>query len=175
MQVTQQQPTRPPSDVDSDQTVTIEITVEDGNGGTDTETVDILVKDVPAVAQYTIKGFYAPVDMKSADGNPIVNTIKSGKSVALKFEVFDQSNVEQTSTDVIQSSKQSKINCGTLQGDPVDAIEITNTGGTSLRYDTNGGTFIQNQKTPSGQAGNCYSATVTTVDGSSITAYFQLK
>jgi hypothetical protein len=152
------------------------VTVEDGNGGTDSKTVDLLVKNVPAPStQYTIKGFYAPVDMKDANGNPIVNTIKSGKSVSLKFEIFDQNNVEQTSTDVIQSSMQNKINCDTLQGDPQDAIEITNTGGTSLRYDTNGGTFIQNWKTPSGQAGSCYSSTATTVDGSSITAYFQLK
>jgi len=125
--------------------------------------------------EYTIRGFYAPVNMEDSNGNPVINTIRSGQSVALKFEVFDQDNVEQTSTDVIQSSRQNRVNCGTLEGNPADAIETTNTGGTSLRYDANGGTFIQNWKTPSGQAGNCYSATVTTVDGSSITAYLQLR
>jgi hypothetical protein len=125
--------------------------------------------------KYTIRGFYAPVNMEDSNSNPVINTIRSGQSVALKFEVFDQDNVEQTSTDVIQSSKQNRVNCGTLEGNPADAIETTNTGGTSLRYDAGGGTFIQNWKTPSGQAGNCYSATVTTVDGSSITAYLQLR
>jgi hypothetical protein len=35
-----------PSDVSSDQTVTIQVEVDDGNGGTDTETVDIFVQDV---------------------------------------------------------------------------------------------------------------------------------
>jgi Tol biopolymer transport system component len=164
-------------DVDSaGDTLTFDLTVDDGNGHTATDTVNIVVKDVsPPATEFTIKGFYAPVDMKDSNGNPVVNTIKSGKSVALKFEVFDQNNVEQTSTDVIQSSKQNKISCSNLQGDPQDAIEITNTGGTSLRYDTAAGTFIHNWKTPSGQAGSCYSATVTTSDGSSITAYFMMK
>jgi hypothetical protein len=165
-----------PSDVSSDQTVTIQMTVDDGNGGSDTATIDILVKDVPApTTQYTVNGFYSPVDMIDSNGDPMINTIKSGKSVALKFEIFDNSNVEQTSTSVIQSFKQNKINCNSLSGEAQDAIEITNTGGTDLRYDSNGGIFIQNWKTPSGQAGNCYSATVTTTDGSSITAYFMLK
>jgi dipeptidyl aminopeptidase/acylaminoacyl peptidase len=154
-------------------TLTFELTVNDGNGHAATDAVSIVVEDLASATEFTIEGFYAPVDMEDANGDPIVNIIKSGRSVPMKFEVFDQNNVEQTSTDVIQSFKQSKINCGTLQGDPVDAVEITNTAGTSLRYED--GTFLQNWKTPPRQAGNCYSATVTTVDGSSITAYFKLN
>jgi hypothetical protein len=160
-----------------DDTLAFELTVDDGNGHTATDIVNIEVNDNPPPAtEYSIRGFYAPVDMEDADGDSIVNIIKSGRSVALKFEVFDQNNAEQTSTDIIESSRQNRIDCSTLQGDPTDAIETTNTGGTTLRYDTNGGTFIQNWKTPSGQAGSCYSTTVTTVDGSSsITAYFRLS
>ncbi len=91
-----------------------ELTVNDGNGHTATDTVSVVVKDVaappPETTNYTIKGFYPAVDMKDANGKPIVNTIKSGKSAALKFEVFDQNNVEQTSTDdVIQSFKQNTV------------------------------------------------------------------
>jgi hypothetical protein len=37
-----------PSDVTNDQTVTIQVEVNDGNGGTDTATAQILVKDIPA-------------------------------------------------------------------------------------------------------------------------------
>ena len=51
---------------------------------------------------------------------------------------------------------------------------MTSTGGTSLRYDATGGQFIQNWKTPTG-AGSCYTATMTALDGSSITAYFKIK
>ena len=56
----------------------------------------------------------------------------------------------------------------------VDTIELLATGGTSLRYDTTGGQFIYNWKTPTG-AGSCYKVTVTATDGSTITAYFKLK
>ena len=42
-------------------------------------------------------------------------------------------------------------------------FEITNTGGTSLRYDTVGGQFIQNWQTPK-QSGLCYRVTVFTAD-----------
>ncbi|MDQ4102137.1 MAG: PKD domain-containing protein [Thermoproteota archaeon] len=174
-------PTFTAPDVDAEgDTLTFELAVNDGKGATDTDTIDIGVSDVvvepPPTSEFTIEGFYSPVDMEDEDGDPVLNTIRSGQSVALKFEVFDrQTNQEQTSTDVIESFDQNRIDCGTLEGNPADAVEITNTGGTSLRYDTNGGTFIQNWKTPSGQGGNCYAATVTTVDGSSIAAYFQMR
>ncbi|NTU88495.1 MAG: single-stranded DNA-binding protein [Actinobacteria bacterium] len=57
----------------------------------------------------------------------------------------------------------------------VDDIEFTTTGGTSLRYDSTGGQFIQNWRTPKGKAGYCYEATLTTDDGSFISASFKLK
>ena len=55
-----------------------------------------------------------------------------------------------------------------------DDIELVATGGTSLRYDTTGGQFIQNWQTPK-KAGSCYSVIMTTDDGSPISANFQLK
>ena len=57
---------------------------------------------------------------------------------------------------------------------PVDAIEVVTTGGTSLRYDSTGGQFVQNWQTPK-TAGKCYVVTVTMQDGSSITANFKTK
>jgi len=115
-----------------------------------------------------VSGFYSPIDM-----NGVVNTVKSGKSVPLKFEVFNNANVEQTSTSVVLSFRQTKISCGTLQGNPTDAVEITTSGGTELRYDTVGGTFVQNWKTPSSQAGSCYSVTIAVAGANPITAYFK--
>ena len=35
--------------------------------------------------------------------------------------------------------------------------------------------FVYNWQTPSGKAGTCYSVTLTTTDGSSLTAHFKLK
>jgi hypothetical protein len=52
--------------------------------------------------------------------------------------------------------------------------EVTTTGGTILRYDTTAGQFIQNWKTPTSR-GTCHKVTMTTDDGSTITALFKLK
>ncbi|MFL5859383.1 MAG: PxKF domain-containing protein [Solirubrobacteraceae bacterium] len=55
------------------------------------------------------------------------------------------------------------------------AVDMTTTGNTSLRYDATAGQWIQNWKTPSyGGASNCYRATVTFADHSTLSAFFKL-
>ena len=131
-----------------------------GNQATDTHSYTVLA--------WTLHGFYQPVDM-----NGVWNTVKGGSTVPLKFEVFAGST-ELTSTLVVESFKTQQVSCSSGSGID-DAIEILSTGGTSLRYDSTSGQFIQNWKTPTG-AGKCYSATVTTIDGSSSsTALFKIK
>ena len=116
---------------------------------------------------WTLKGFYQPVDM-----GRVWNTVKGGSTVPLKFEVF-ASATELTSISAVQSFMTRQVSCDSGSGD--DAIEIlSTTGWTSLRYDSTGGQFIQNWKTPIG-AGKCYSATMTALDGSYITALFKIK
>ena len=117
------------------------------------------------VLAWTLKGFYQPVDLGG-----VFNVVKGGSTVPLKFEVFAAS--ELTSTSVIKSFVQTKIACdGSL---PTDEIEVTTTGGTSLRYDATAGQFIQNWQTPK-FPGQCYRVTMTTQDNSSLTAFFKLK
>ena len=53
-------------------------------------------------------------------------------------------------------------------------LEFTTTGGTSLRYDTTAGQFIQNWQTPK-PAGKCYQVRMTAIDGSHLDAYFKSK
>jgi hypothetical protein len=72
----------------------------------------------------------------------------------------------------VQSFTTQKINCTAFSGE-LDAIEVVTTGGTSLRYDSTGGQFIQNWKTPTTLG--CYAAKMTAADGSSITAYFKIQ
>lgn len=62
----------------------------------------------------------------------------------------------------------------TCSGGVEDAIEVTATGGTALRYDSTGGQFTYNWQTPKG-AGSCYTVTVTLVGGQTITAHFRTK
>ena len=115
------------------------------------------------VLAWTLAGFKSPVDMG------IMNYAKGGATVPLKFEVFSGST-ELTSTNVVSAFTQ-KTPCVAGAG---DAIEEYSTGNTELRYDTTGGQFIFNWKTPKAP-GSCYRVTMTTQDGSSIYADFQLK
>jgi hypothetical protein len=118
------------------------------------------------VLAWTLNGFYQPVDM-----NGVYNTVRNGSTVPLKFEVFAGST-ELMGTSAVQSFVQTRVNCdGTA---PQDDIEFTTTGGTSLRYDTTAGQFVQNWQTPR-IAGACYRVMMTTLDGSSLAAFFKLK
>jgi len=117
------------------------------------------------VKAWTLSGFYAPVDMGG-----VYNTVKGGSTVPLKFEVF--AGDELTNTSAISSFVPTKINCTSSIVE--DTIELTSTGGTALRYDSTAGQFIQNWQTPK-TAGPCYKVTMTTQDGSTLTALFKLK
>jgi hypothetical protein len=119
------------------------------------------------VLAWTLKGFYQPTDMSG-----VWNTVKNGSTVPLKFEAFTGST-ELTSTSAVQSFTQKQVTCPGASA-ITDAIELTTTGGTSLRYDTTAGQFVQNWATPK-KAGNCYTVTMTTQDGSHIGANFMLK
>ncbi len=146
-------------------THTLKATATDNAGNKSTKEISYTVKP------YTLNGFYQPIDM-----NNTVNTVKNGSTVPVKFELF-KGTTELTSTSAVTSIKATPISCGTLSGDPEDAIETTATGGTSLRYDATAGQFIYNWTTPKGasQVGKCYSLTMTAADSSTITAYFKLK
>ncbi|MCC6455752.1 MAG: PxKF domain-containing protein [Caldilineaceae bacterium] len=119
------------------------------------------------VLAWTLKGFYQPVDM-----NGVVNTVKNGSTVPLKFEIFAGST-ELTETSRVASLGVKEVSCSALSS-ATDDIELTATGGTSLRYDTTAGQFIYNWKTPAG-AGKCYRVTMTTQENSLLEAFFKLK
>ncbi len=140
-------------------THTYTATATDNAGNTSNNTTTYEVKP------WTLKGFYSPVDMAG-----VVNTVKGGSTVPLKFELF-AGTTELTTIDAIKGFTTAKMNC--VSGATADEIEIVSTGGTSLRYDTTGGQFIQNWKTPTGAG--CYSVKMTAVDGSSITALFKTR
>lgn len=117
------------------------------------------------VKAWTLSGFYQPVDMGG-----VWNTVKGGSTVPLKFEVFAAN--ELTNVAVVHTFMQQKVACGGTALE--DAIEVVSTGGTSLRYDSIAGQFIQNWQTPK-LPGACYVVTMKTDDGSSLVANFKLK
>ncbi|MEP6629153.1 MAG: PxKF domain-containing protein [Lapillicoccus sp.] len=124
------------------------------------------------VVGFTLKGYYQPVDMSTAD-TTVWNTVKAGSTVPLKFEAFLPNGTEITTTTTLGATfTTTGIACTTTA--VTDDVEQTSTDATSLRYDPTSGQFIQNWKTPKGAPG-CYRATTTTADHSQLTAYFILR
>ena len=136
-----------------------------GNSSQVSATYDVLA--------WTLSDFYQPVDMSPATGPIVLNTVKGGSTVPMKFEIF----VGATElTDVSSSGLAMSVvpvDCNTSSSIVV-ALEDTTTGATALRYDTTAGQFIFNWKTPK-MPGSCYKVTAASLDGSSISAYFKLK
>ena len=139
---------------------TLTATATDNAGRTATATRTYEVK------AWTFSGFFQPVDMGG-----VVNTVKNGSTVPIKFELF-KGTTELTDTAYVNQPLQAtKVNCAT---GTEDLVELTATGSTALRYDATSGQFIYNWKTPT-TAGACYKVTITANDGSFQTALFKLK
>ena len=139
-------------------TVTATATDRAGNGNSDPRSYTVLA--------WTLKGFYQPVDMGG-----VLNAVKGGATVPLKFEVF-AGPTELTDVSSIKSLRAGEVACDATAS--VDDMEATATGATTLRYDATAGQFVYNWQTPK-QPGKCYSVTMATQDGSSLVAFFRLK
>jgi hypothetical protein len=133
-------------------------TATDNAGNTNTDSVSY------TVLAWTTKGFYSPVDM-----NGVLNKVKGGSTVPLKFELLAGAT-ELTSTAAVKSFAYKTVACD--NSSPSDDIEMLTSGSTSLRYDTTGGQFIQNWKVPT--ALGCYRAVMTAQDNSTIEALFKV-
>ncbi|WP_157559154.1 PxKF domain-containing protein [Nocardioides sp. Soil774] len=131
-----------------------------GNVATDTRSY--------TVAAWRSDGFYKPVTM----GATVVNTVKAGSTVPLKFNVFKGTTAMTSGIGATFVAK--KVGCdGSDLAAAVD--EFGTTGSTSLRYDASGAQWVQNWATPSSGKASCYRVTLTTADGSSTSADFALK
>jgi hypothetical protein len=113
-------------------THTMTATAKDNAGRTATATRSYTVK------AWTFKGFYQPVDM-----NNMLNTLKGGSTVPIKFELFKGTTELTDTANVKQPLQAQKVNCTSGAG-VEDPIELLATGGTSLRYDSTGGQYIYN-------------------------------
>jgi hypothetical protein len=131
------------------------------------------------VKAWTLNGFYQPVDMDvvtTTGTTTALNTVKNGSTVPMKFNVLKGATqlTDNTNNAVVKSFTQQSVLCPSGAGVVTDEIEVTTTGGTSLRYDATAGQWIQNWQTPK-KPNTCYNVTLTTQDGSKLVAHFQLK
>jgi hypothetical protein len=143
-------------------TTTVTCTASDSLGNTATGTFKVKVTVTFG------EGFKKPIE----NGN-VYNVVKGGATVPMKFSIFGTTEI--TDTSVIHSLKYRAVGCEASL--PMEDIETTVTGGTTLRYE--GGQFIYNWKTPS--TPGCYQLTMYINDGTaggaptSLIALFNLK
>lgn len=121
-----------------------------------------------AVKAWNLTGFFRPVD-----GGAIVNVVKGGSTVPLKFSLAKDTPV----TDLAAGSyefKAFRMTCGGTAAESFDQIEEYGTGKTVLRYDADGAQWIQNWATPRVDAKTCYKV-VFSAGGASAEALFELR
>jgi hypothetical protein len=138
---------------------------------------------------YRITGFYQPVEMTPHGTTPVVlNLVKNGSTVPLKFEVFnldDDGNVTSEVTSIAGVGiRVDQIACGTGVVEDPDIL-VTSTSVAGLRYDTTDGQFIFNWKVPGKPVGRCFHVWVVTGDAAPMSgpggvpalqdAYFKTK
>jgi hypothetical protein len=144
-------------------THTVTASAVDRAGNRSTASVTYAVSSVATA--WTLSGFYDPVDMAG-----VWNVLKGGSTVPLKFEVFAGST-KLTDTSIVAPLRAIEVSC---TGGQSDDVEVVATGGTLLRYDNTAGQFIYNWQTPK-KPGFCYAVTLTTADGSTLSANFRLR
>lgn len=134
-------------------THTLTATARDGAGNTGTRTATY------RVTPWSFAGYEQPVDMGG-----IVNVIKGGSRVPLRFRLFAGGSAV-TSISAVQMTA-ARVTC--QSGVPNDDLTLVTTGGTSFRYDS---TFIYNWQTPR-TPGACCAVTARSSDKSTLTASF---
>ncbi|WP_242342407.1 PxKF domain-containing protein [Anaeromyxobacter terrae] len=145
-------------------TTTVSCTASDSRGNAATP------KTFTVTVQFAFLGFFQPVD-----NLPLVNTVKNGATVPVKWKLQGQGGVEITDVAAVdlKNTRAQGIACGALTS-VESQIELTTTGGTALRYDLGAAQYVLNWQTPK-QPGSCWRLDLVFADGSTQSANFKLK
>jgi PKD domain len=140
-----------------------------GTGATLTLTVDGHQAEIPAggatpVAAWDFVGFTSPVD-----NLPVLNKVKAGQAIPLKWRLLDASGAPVTSL-VAAGINAKGLDCDL--GTTVDLVEEVTSGGSGLQ-NLGDGYYQLNWKSPKAYAGSCKVLHLDIGDGVQHDAYFK--
>jgi len=121
-----------------------------------------------AELRYDFTGFFQPVDNPGSTTPYVINRVKAGAAVPVKFALGGEQGL-----DIFDAGNPGSktVDCGALAN--VDAIEQTVTAGSSaLTYDPATGQYNYTWKTDKGWTGTCRQLVVGLKDGTSHAALF---
>jgi hypothetical protein len=120
---------------------------------------------------YTFDGFFAPVNNKDADGKYVLNAVKAGAAIPVKFSLGGDFGL-----DVFETGypKSQSIACDSQA--EVDGVEQTvNAGSSSLSYDAGTGRYNYVWKTDKLWTDTCRQLVVKFGDGTTARANFKFR
>lgn len=116
-------------------------------------------------------GFFRPIDNTDADGNYVLNVVKSGQGVPVKFSLGGDEGLAIFAEGYPRSSQ---VACDSGADLNVTSETVT-AGGSSLSYDASTDTYSYVWKTERAWAGTCRQLDVTLVDGTTHSAQFKFN
>jgi hypothetical protein len=122
---------------------------------------------VTAPSQYQFIGFLSPIT------NGVLNQVKAGQSVPVKWQLKDSSGNFVTALSSVTAIASADLACGTEALGA--AVPTTTSGSSSLRYDSSANQFVYTWQTASSWADTCRRLSLSLDDGSTHTVDFKLK
>jgi hypothetical protein len=118
---------------------------------------------------YRFGGFAQPVDSVDADGNPVLNAVKAGQAIPLKWRLTDATGAPVTG---LTSAQITVVGIACAQDTTVNALEETAAGASGLQ-NLGDGNYQLNWKSPKSYAGSCKRLRLDLGEGSYHTADFK--
>jgi hypothetical protein len=120
---------------------------------------------------YAFSGFAAPVDDLDANGEPVLNTVKAGRAIPLRWRLTDANGAPVTTLTSAEISVVG-ISCGAST--TIDQLEETTAGGSGLQ-NLGDGNYQLNWRSPSSYADSCKRLRLNLGEGSQRTADFKFS
>ena len=117
----------------------------------------------------TFSQFLGPVD-----NPPVVNTVRAGKTVPVRWQLFDAYGVPINDPASFKSITSYLVNCNTLSGNQQDTIEENGAGTSGLKY-LGDGTWLYNWDTSKTYVGQCRTMILTLEGNITYSANFVFK